>query len=270
VLEGKVKLLIVTQADPFYMPVFFRFFTENLRNPEVEVSKVLILRPLNQSSKIGLLKRVMGLYGTWGTLRLCLRLLKQKIRKLLNRFGITNDPGTVEGYLERVDIPYEYIDDVNHRSVIESVKGEGVDFIVSVAASQIFSEELLKSPRYGCINVHHGKLPEYRGMLSNFWQMHNGEEFAVVTFHRMTEDLDKGDILFEKKVRINYDRPLDYLIKKTKIFSALYILDLFDDLAEDPQRFYKGKPQNLSRRRYYSFPKREDRVAFRKKGLKLL
>ena len=265
-----MKLFMVTQADPFYMPVFFKFFTENLRNPEVEVRKVLILKPLNQGSKIGLLKRVAGLYGLWGTLRLFLRLLKQKIKKLLSRLGIAVEPETIEGYLEKANIPYEYVDDVNQSSVIESVKREGIDFIVSVAASQVFSEELLRSPRYGCINVHHGKLPEYRGMFSNFWQMYNGEEFAVVTFHQMTETLDKGDILFEKKVRINYDKSLDYLIKKTKIFSALYMLDLLDDLAEDPQRFYRGKPQDLSKKRYYSFPKRKDRIVFRKKGLKLL
>ncbi|RKY58012.1 MAG: hypothetical protein DRP94_07465 [Candidatus Latescibacterota bacterium] len=253
-----MRLLIVTQADPLYMPVFFKFFTENLRNPEVEVRKVIILRPLNQKDKFGLLKKVLDLYGAWGTFRLLLRILRVKV-----------GTGTVEGYLKRAGIGYEYVEDINDGSVADYVRREGIDLIVSVAASQMFSRKLLSSPRYGCINVHHGKLPEYRGMMSNFWQMYNGEEFAVVTFHRMTEDLDGGEVLLEKKVKINYDRPLDYLIKKTKIFSALYMLDLLDEIAEDPGRLLQGRPQE-GRKGYYSFPGKEHRIAFRRKGLKLL
>ncbi|RKY63228.1 MAG: hypothetical protein DRP99_04460, partial [Candidatus Latescibacterota bacterium] len=72
------------------------------------------------------------------------------------------------------------------------------------------------------------------------------------------------------KVRINYDRPLDYLIKKTKIFSALYMLDLLDEIAEDPGRLFQGRPQDGGRKGYYSFPGKEHRIAFRRKGLKLL
>lgn len=52
-------------------------------------------------------------------------------------------------------------------------------------------------PRLGTFNLHGGYLPEYRGTLSEFWAIRNGELGKVgVSLHRMTEELDGGDVCF--------------------------------------------------------------------------
>jgi len=48
------------------------------------------------------------------------------------------------------------------------------DVIFSVSAPQILKKNLIKLPNWGCINVHTAKLPEYRGMVPNFWAMYHG------------------------------------------------------------------------------------------------
>ena len=58
-------------------------------------------------------------------------------------------------------------------------------------------------PRLGSINIHHGKLPEYRGSESIFWSLYQGEEFAGVTIHRVDQELDAGAILLEDSVRMS-------------------------------------------------------------------
>ena len=59
----------------------------------------------------------------------------------------------------------------------------------------IFLPELLNAPRLGCINVHSGRLPNYRGMMPTFWQMLRGEHVITITVHRMAQKLDAGDVL---------------------------------------------------------------------------
>lgn len=43
-------------------------------------------------------------------------------------------------------------------------------------------------PRMGCINLHKGKVPEYRGMPPGFWELYDGASSASVTV-RVVEPL---------------------------------------------------------------------------------
>lgn len=52
-------------------------------------------------------------------------------------------------------------------------------------------------PRLGSINLHCGRLPEYRGAPPAFWELMNGELEVGVTVHRVSAALDAGDILAE-------------------------------------------------------------------------
>jgi len=76
------------------------------------------------------------------------------------------------------------------------------DIAVSWMYSQIILNEDLERYKFGIINMHGGKIPEYRGANVLQWAIINSEEFLGVTWHLMAEEVDAGEILAEGVVPI--------------------------------------------------------------------
>lgn len=64
-----------------------------------------------------------------------------------------------------------------------------------VAGTYILRDAVFDIPRYGSINLHSGKTPEYRGAAPAFWELYNGEPAVGITIHRVAAELDAGDVL---------------------------------------------------------------------------
>jgi len=67
-------------------------------------------------------------------------------------------------------------------------------------AAPILRESLFKLPRLGSINLHKGRVPDYRGMPPAFWELWNGERSVGCTVHRVDAKLDTGEILQQAQV----------------------------------------------------------------------
>jgi len=76
------------------------------------------------------------------------------------------------------------------------------DITVVVAFGQILPEEILKLPKYGCINVHGSLLPKYRGAAPIQWAVINGEKITGITTMHMDLELDTGDMILKREVEI--------------------------------------------------------------------
>ena len=73
--------------------------------------------------------------------------------------------------------------------------------------------EILSIPPLGCINIHPGKLPEYRGKDPINATLDDGNRLWV-TLHYMDEGYDTGDIIAEK--------PLEYWFPKSRWLAGVY------------------------------------------------
>jgi folate-dependent phosphoribosylglycinamide formyltransferase PurN len=91
---------------------------------------------------------------------------------------------------------------INDADVIERIKKEKPDIIISVSMNQIVRKELLTLPPKGCINVHCAPLPRYAGMSPYVWALANDEDHSAATIHYMEEGLDEGDIIVQQKVPV--------------------------------------------------------------------
>ncbi len=80
---------------------------------------------------------------------------------------------------------------------VEAIRGFDADIFVVAAFGQILSKEILKIPRFGCINVHASLLPKYRGAAPIQWAIIDGEKETGVTIMQMEEGLDTGDMLLK-------------------------------------------------------------------------
>lgn len=75
-----------------------------------------------------------------------------------------------------------------------------------------------------CVNIHPSLLPKYRGPTPVEWALFKGEKEAGVTAHLLTEKVDEGDILIQKKI----------LIKENKSLADISFKEIFseDELKE--------------------------------------
>ncbi len=72
-----------------------------------------------------------------------------------------------------------------------------------VLGTRILKRSTFSIPRMGCINLHKGKVPEYRGLPPGFWELFDGQSTAEVTVHKVDDGLDTGDVLGTKAVPIH-------------------------------------------------------------------
>ena len=89
-------------------------------------------------------------------------------------------------------------------------------------------------PVFKTINVHFGKLPQYRGASPLQWSIANGEKIIPVTFMLMDEGLDTGEIITE----INYETKGD---ETTGTLYSLLFEKAADSLKKVIEDFTKGK-----------------------------
>ncbi|WP_030453389.1 methionyl-tRNA formyltransferase [Herbidospora cretacea] len=86
--------------------------------------------------------------------------------------------------------------------LLQAVKDARPDVIVANNWRTWLPPEIYDLPPHGTLNVHDSLLPKYAGFSPIIWALINGESEVGVTAHRMTEDLDAGDILIQRSVPV--------------------------------------------------------------------
>jgi peptidoglycan/xylan/chitin deacetylase (PgdA/CDA1 family) len=122
------------------------------------------------------------------------------LRRIVGRSHPSDDvagPG-IEYQLSRIllrpNVRLLDVHDINGADVVEHVRTFAPDLGVSLAAP-ILRPPLFEVPRLGTINLHKGRVPEYRGMPPAFWELWNDEAEVGCTVHRVAAGLDTGEVV---------------------------------------------------------------------------
>lgn len=130
-------------------------------------------------------------------------------------------------------IPILEADKLDESAISEIIKIKP-DFLIVEDYGLILPESLLEIPRYAPLNIHHSLLPKYRGPSPAPAAILNREEFSGVTIICMTQDVDAGDILAQKKYKLAPRETTDSLRIKLNKLGGDLVLKVIDD-------FKKGK-----------------------------
>ncbi len=118
--------------------------------------------------------------------------------------GMKLQPSPVKEYALENDFKLYQPENIkNNEEFIQEIKQLNPDVICVVAYGKILPQELLKIPKYGCINVHPSLLPKYRGSAPIQWAIINGDTQTGVTTMYMNEKMDSGDIILQEEIEIN-------------------------------------------------------------------
>lgn len=129
-----------------------------------------------------------------------------------------------------LNIPVYQYENLKSDEVLSLMKGISPDVIVVAAYGRILPKFLLEIPKYGCINIHASLLPSYRGAAPIQWSVINGDEYTGVTIMQMDEGLDTGDILLQKKIKIELNDTAESMFDKLSVLGAEMIIKALDDI----------------------------------------
>lgn len=92
---------------------------------------------------------------------------------------------------------------VKEPEFLETIKKLNPEVIVVAAFGQILPKVFLDIPVFGCINVHASLLPKYRGAAPIQYSIIDGEEETGITIMYMDVGIDTGDMILQKKLKID-------------------------------------------------------------------
>jgi len=130
-----------------------------------------------------------------------------------------------------------------------------------VAGTYILKKDVFLVPRLGCINLHSGKVPEYRGAAPAFWELYNGEDSVGITIHRVTERVDQGPVLMEELFPLDPAPPGDPMAYVEAFRNDVLRPNGIRMLAETVRRIAEGsaveRPQRKGPAKTYRTPGRD-------------
>ncbi|HHY70420.1 MAG TPA: hypothetical protein GX519_01910 [Thermoanaerobacterales bacterium] len=259
-----MKTVIVTQEEPFYIPLSL---TNIIKPSSCNISAIIVLPGVTGGLNIFTsIKNFVMMLGFFDFIAYGLVYTKYK---LLDWFDFIFKPDrfySVKKAAKKNNIPLYYFDDINDKSSINILKKIQPDVIVSIAAPQVFKKEIIGLAKY-VINVHGALLPKYQGMMPGFWAMAKGEKEAGVTVHFINEGIDQGDILVQEKHKIAVDETLHSMQRKIAVTGAEAILEALTVLKKG--QFDVVHP-DLQKGSYFSFPTREAAREFRLRGYRFI
>jgi methionyl-tRNA formyltransferase len=115
---------------------------------------------------------------------------------------------------DRLHIPVFETDRTNSDLTIELFKEAGADLGLSLGNSYI-SPSVFGIPKYGMINVHGERLPEYQNAQSVIWPIYYCETMTGLTIHQIERSIDAGKILYSEVYPIIFCRQLSETVRKT-------------------------------------------------------
>jgi len=129
------------------------------------------------------------------------------------------------------------------------------DTIVIWSYSMILPAAVIGVPRRGCVNVHGGLLPSYRGPHVMQWAIINGETETGVTLHYADAGIDTGPVIAEERFAIGPEDDAPAVRGKLRDAGSRLLRRWWPAIAAGTA---PRVPQDESRAKYYPLRTPED------------
>jgi methionyl-tRNA formyltransferase len=159
------------------------------------------LEPLLKSDVLEVSEIVLASFDRWNQF-LALLTGESTRSSLSKRLGFKKRGQSLIRKIKQLkDCQIRFTDDVNIDTEYKNARD--YDLAISAAYPQIFKADLIRGPRLGAINFHPSYLPRCRGAHPVYWTIASQEPFGGVSCHIMTERLDAGDIVAQRKIEFD-------------------------------------------------------------------
>lgn len=251
--KRKLKIFLITQADPFYLGKNIRYFLESL--PEDILVTGCLISPVSPFGKKETFSKkafkTLQVFGLYFFLRYAFRYL----------IALLRSKDSVENVVKQFGFPIvSLVGSINSLETISKIRETDPDVLISIGGNEIFRSALINLARFGCLNLHTAELPKYRGLMPSFWVLKNQEESTAVSVFFVDEGIDSGPIFVQRKIDIS-EQSLDQLIEQTKRLGMDCLLEALRKISLGDLKTIPNDNEKMS---YYSFPTKNDVRDFKK------
>ncbi len=170
----------------------------------------------------------------------------EKITKLNAKVNVVISNKENAYILKRAEnhgIPAVFINHKNKKredfdsEISAELKKNDIDLILLIGFMRILSDEFCKAWQGKILNVHPSLLPKYSGGMD--MNIHdeviaNGDKESGCTIHFVTEELDNGPILIQKKCKVINGETAETLKTKVQQLEGLAFVEAINQLSKLP------------------------------------
>jgi methionyl-tRNA formyltransferase len=117
---------------------------------------------------------------------------------------------------------------VKESGFIDELKRFNPEAIVTAAYGQLLPSDIIRLPKFGCINIHASLLPKYRGAAPINWAIINGDKITGITMMLMDEGMDTGPILLQSEEAIRDEDTAATLSERLSLLGAEALIKTLD------------------------------------------
>ena len=153
------------------------------------------------------LKTVVFISGTGSNLKNLIKFSKIKNTPISITLVISNT-NKAKGlkYADQFNIKKKIFNFQNtknaEKKILLLIQKEKIDFICLAGFMKILSKDFIKKFHGKIINIHPSLLPKYKGLNTHQRAITNKDKFTGCTVHYVSEKIDSGKIIIQKKIKI--------------------------------------------------------------------
>ncbi len=265
-IVNKLKVFIISQEEPFYIPKVIRYLVEH-QNESFEIVGASRLQPhrKNKTMKDWLLERTKIYSYKELLITTCFFVYCKVWYKLLSNLGVYN-PFFVKSVYEKNGIKEVLTEDINSPEYLNHIEKLDIDIVLSISPPQLFGKELLSLPKKACLNAHGTLLPRHRGVFGSWWMLFEGDKEIGTTIHTMEEKLDAGNIVWQKEISMPNKATQYTIAYHTKKIMAEGLVEVLGDYSSNNLK----EVQSIYKESYHRAPSKEQGKLFHKRGQRVV
>jgi methionyl-tRNA formyltransferase len=132
---------------------------------------------------------------------------------------------------EEYQLPLEYPANLKDPEIINKINELNPDIIFVIAYGYILPKAIIDIPQLGCFNLHGSLLPKYRGAAPIQRSIIAGDKVTGVSFIKVDEGLDTGDIILDAELPIKAEDTYQDLEKNLSQLGKTLLPEFFTKLA---------------------------------------
>ena len=174
-----------------------------------------------------------------------------------------------ENLAKELNARFFMVKSVQQDELIKIITSNNIRAAISVNWKYTIPKSFLDLFECGILNFHLGNLPDYKGNATVNWSIINGENRIFGNIHKMDPELDAGDVITRKAIRISdktyiaeilakalkdvpvlYEKALEKVLRKPGTYlvkGSRHGLRCYPRLPEDSQIDWSVSAQRISR-----------------------
>lgn len=143
------------------------------------------------------------------------------------------------------------INNINDKRAVNCLLEFEIEWLLIIGWSQIAGEKIIDSVKKGVLGIHPTLLPKGRGRAPIPWAIIKNLKYTGATLFKINKDIDNGDIVSQKKIKIQKNETATTLYNKIDNLQIQLVRKIIPKLKNNELKSYK---QDESKATYW--PKR--------------